>query len=70
MDVVQQSTHRGAIDGTDDATGRCARGCDHPHRHGAVAVTLMGRPDETITTGITTAVIMVVAAISPHDARR
>jgi len=26
MDVVQQSTHRGAIDGTDDVTGRCARG--------------------------------------------
>ena len=37
---------------------------------GAVAVTLMGRPDDTITTGITTAVIMVVTAISSHDAWR
>ena len=37
---------------------------------GAVAVTLMGRSDDTITTAITTAVIMVVAAIDPHDAWR
>jgi len=35
---------------------------------GAIAVTLMGRPDDTITTSITTAVVMVVAAIDPHDA--
>jgi len=37
---------------------------------GAVAVTLMGRPDDTISTAITTAAIMVVAAIDPHDAWR
>jgi uncharacterized membrane protein YccC len=35
---------------------------------GAVAMTLIGRPDETVTTGITTAVVMVVAALSPHNA--
>jgi uncharacterized membrane protein YccC len=35
-----------------------------------VAVTLMGRPDDTITTGITLAVIMVVAELSPHNAWR
>jgi len=37
---------------------------------GAVVVTIMGRPDDTITTGITIAVVMVVAALSPHDAWR
>ena len=37
---------------------------------GTVAVTLMGRPDDSITTGITIAVIMVVAELSPHHAWR
>jgi uncharacterized membrane protein YccC len=37
---------------------------------GTVAVTLMGRPDDTITTGITIAVIMVVAELSPYHAWR
>jgi uncharacterized membrane protein YgaE (UPF0421/DUF939 family) len=37
---------------------------------GAIVVTTMGRPDDTITTGITIAVIMVVAALSPRDAWR
>jgi len=37
---------------------------------GAVATTMAGRPDDTITTGITTAVVMVVAALNPHDAWR
>jgi hypothetical protein len=37
---------------------------------GAIVVTAMGRPDDTITTGITSAVVMVVAALSPHDAWR
>src|ERR1700749_1787688 len=37
---------------------------------GAIIVTIMGRPDDTITTGITIAVIMVVAALSPHGACR
>lgn len=35
---------------------------------GATVVTLLGRPDDTVTTGITTAVVMVVAALSPRDA--
>jgi hypothetical protein len=35
---------------------------------GAVIVTLIGRPDDTITTAITTAVVIVVAGITPHDA--
>lgn len=35
---------------------------------GTLAHTLMGRPDEIVTTGITTSVVMVVAALSPHDA--
>jgi uncharacterized membrane protein YgaE (UPF0421/DUF939 family) len=34
----------------------------------ALTVTLMGRPDEAITAGITTAVVMVTSALSPHDA--
>jgi uncharacterized membrane protein YccC len=36
----------------------------------ALAVTLIGRPGDAITAGITTAVIMGVAALSPHDAWR
>jgi len=36
----------------------------------AVVSTKMGRPDDTITTAITVAVVMVVAAINPHDAWR
>jgi uncharacterized membrane protein YccC len=35
---------------------------------GAVAMALVGRPGDIITTGITTAVVMVVAAISPDHA--
>ena len=34
----------------------------------ALAVTLLGRPGDAVTAGITTAVIIVVAAVSPHDA--
>ena len=34
----------------------------------AIILTLMGRSEDIITAGITTAVIMVVAAISPHAA--
>jgi uncharacterized membrane protein YccC len=34
----------------------------------ALAVTLIGRPGDAITAGITTAVVMVSAALSPHDA--
>jgi len=37
---------------------------------GAVAMSLHGRPDDVITTGITTAVVMVVGAISPDHAWR
>jgi hypothetical protein len=37
---------------------------------GTIAITMMGRPDDTFTTSITTAVVMVVAAIGPHDAWR
>jgi Fusaric acid resistance protein-like len=37
---------------------------------GAIAVTMMGRPDDTITTGITIAVVMVVAELSPQHAWR
>jgi multisubunit Na+/H+ antiporter MnhB subunit len=37
---------------------------------GAIAMSLLGRPDDIITTGITTAVVMVVAAISPDHAWR
>jgi len=36
----------------------------------ALAVTLLGRPDDATTAAITTAVVMVVAALSPHDAWR
>jgi hypothetical protein len=35
---------------------------------GAVTVSLMGQPEAGVTTGITTAVIMVVAGLSPHEA--
>jgi len=35
---------------------------------GAVAMSLLGRPNDIITAGITTAVVMVVAAISPDHA--
>jgi uncharacterized membrane protein YgaE (UPF0421/DUF939 family) len=37
---------------------------------GAIIVAVMGRPDDTITTGITIAVVMVVAALDPKDAWR
>jgi uncharacterized membrane protein YccC len=35
---------------------------------GAIAMSLLNRPDDIITTGITTAVVMCVAAISPDHA--
>jgi uncharacterized membrane protein YgaE (UPF0421/DUF939 family) len=35
---------------------------------GTVAMALLGRRDDIVTTGITTAVVMVVAAMSPTDA--
>jgi hypothetical protein len=35
---------------------------------GTVVMVWLGRPDDVITTGITTAVVMVVAAISPEHA--
>ena len=35
---------------------------------GAIVLTLLGRPEDIITTGITTAVVMVVAGISPQNA--
>jgi uncharacterized membrane protein YccC len=35
-----------------------------------LGVTLMGRPDDATTAAITTAVVMVVAELSPHDAWR
>jgi uncharacterized membrane protein YccC len=35
---------------------------------GTVAITLLGRRDDIVTTGITTAVVMVVAAMSPINA--
>ena len=34
----------------------------------AVAMIVLSRPDDVITTGITTAVVMVVAAVSPNHA--
>jgi uncharacterized membrane protein YccC len=36
----------------------------------ALAVTLIGRPGDAVTAGVTTAVILVVAAISPYEAWR
>jgi hypothetical protein len=35
---------------------------------GAVAMSLLGRPDDVVTTGIPTAVVMVGGAISPDQA--
>ena len=35
---------------------------------GAAAMALLGRPDDTVVTGITTTIVMVVAALSPHNA--
>ena len=35
---------------------------------GAVTMSLLGRPDDIVTTGITTAVVMVVAGLSPYSA--
>lgn len=37
---------------------------------GAIGVAMMNRPDDIITTSITTTVVMVVAAIDPHGAWR
>jgi uncharacterized membrane protein YgaE (UPF0421/DUF939 family) len=37
---------------------------------GTIVVTIIGRPDDAITTGITIAVVLVVAALSPQDAWR
>lgn len=34
---------------------------------GAFVMMLIGRPDDVVTTSITTAVVMVAAALSPHD---
>lgn len=34
----------------------------------ALAVTLIGRPGDAVTAGVTTAVVLVVAALSPHNA--
>jgi hypothetical protein len=34
----------------------------------ALAVMLIGRPGDAVTAAITTAVVMVVAAVTPHDA--
>lgn len=34
----------------------------------ALVATLIGRPGDAITAGITTAVVLVVAGVSPHDA--
>jgi len=37
---------------------------------GTIALAMIGRADDIMTTSITTAVVMVVAAVSPHDAWR
>ena len=37
---------------------------------GAIALAMMGRADDVITASITTVVVLVVAAIGPHDAWR
>jgi uncharacterized membrane protein YccC len=37
---------------------------------GTVVMMLLGRREDIVTTGITTAVVMVVAAMSPQDARQ
>jgi uncharacterized membrane protein YccC len=48
------------------------RNVDRPTQHdlgtSALAVTLMGRPGDAVTAGITTTVVMVVAAVSPLPA--
>jgi uncharacterized membrane protein YccC len=36
---------------------------------GAIIMMLLGRHDDIVTMGITTGVVMVVAGLSPHDAR-
>ena len=35
---------------------------------GAAAMALLGRPDDTVVTGITTTIVMAAAAVSPHNA--
>jgi uncharacterized membrane protein YccC len=35
---------------------------------GAAAMALLGRPDDTVVTGITTTIVMAAAALSPHNA--
>jgi uncharacterized membrane protein YccC len=35
---------------------------------GAAAMALLGRPDDTVVTGITTAIVMAAAGLSPHNA--
>jgi uncharacterized membrane protein YccC len=35
---------------------------------GTLLLTVIGRAEDSVTAGITTAVVMVVAAVSPHDA--
>ena len=35
---------------------------------GALVVTLLGRPDDVVTTAVTVAVVLVVAALSPQHA--
>jgi uncharacterized membrane protein YgaE (UPF0421/DUF939 family) len=35
---------------------------------GSLVLMLIGRPEDVVTAGITTAVVMVVAALSPHNA--
>jgi uncharacterized membrane protein YccC len=37
---------------------------------GAIAMRLLKRPDDTITTGVTVAVLMVISALNPHNAWR
>jgi hypothetical protein len=37
---------------------------------GTMAMMLLGRQDDIVTTGITTAVVLVVAAITPQEAWR
>ncbi len=37
---------------------------------GTVAMMLLGRQDDVVTTGITTAVVLVAAAMTPQDAWR
>jgi uncharacterized YccA/Bax inhibitor family protein len=37
---------------------------------GAITLAMIGRADDIMTTSITTAVVMVVAALGPHEAWR